>query len=160
MNNITTTLEDRLGGHNFNAWPDMDVVAVTVIDMNDPMAAHNFGYLEGASEVYRQVRDVNLPQEVQSRLRNWKTLYHLVQTRFVLATAHGQGDDVETRNIYALIGAKIDYDFKTRRRFFATPALIIELGCDHDYEVRHPFRCVSTGECRKCGHTWEVDSGD
>jgi hypothetical protein len=165
MTNTNTTADlvaQRIGSslENWNSWPDLELVGVREIDMTDPVEAHLFGYLEGSSAQYRQVRATNLPHDVARRLERWGTKYFLVQTRFTLATERGQLDDAETRNIYALIGAKKEYDFKTRKMHFTTPALCIELGCDHDYAVTTPYRCGTHGDCKKCGHTWEVDSGD
>ena len=35
-----------------------------------------------------------------------------------------------------------------------------KVGCEHDYEVTYPYRCVRNYRCKKCGYSWELDSSD
>jgi hypothetical protein len=152
-------LVDRIGDR-FNDWPDMAVVAISEVDPSDPIAMYHFGYIEGSATVYRQVRNERLPDDVAAKLKSWGTLYWLVQTRFTLAAARGQYDDLATRNILALIGPKRGYDHKDRKATFESPALIIELGCEHEYKVIHHMHCYTKSQCVHCANVVEVDTSD
>lgn len=158
-------------GDSWNDWPDkLDVVGIEELDCNEPVNTWHYAYLlgtaMGGSGKARQVDSKRLPVEVRTTLARHRPhgrLYHLESVHFLLGTASGQVDDPETRNIMVLFDPVKRYDSKTHRTTFETPALIVHLGCDHLYDGDHPYgsnRGYYTARCTKCGHTYEVDSGD
>jgi hypothetical protein len=158
-------------GDHWNDWPDeLDVVTIDELDCNDPHQAYRYAYIlgtaMGGSGKMRQVDSKLLPVEVRTavaRRRPHGRLYHLEAVHFLLATGSGQVDDPQTRNLLALIDPERGYDIKEHRSTFDTPAFVIELGCSHNYRGEHPYgvnRGYYTAECVKCGHKYEVDSGD
>jgi hypothetical protein len=40
------------------------------------------------------------------------------------------------------------------------PAIVAVIGCDHDYDSVKLGNCWHGSKCKKCGHYYEVDSGD
>lgn len=154
-----TDLEDRLGG-GFNSWPNMELVRVTEVDMSDPYEAYKFGYLMGDARIYRQIRCEEIPDEVTELLKKYGTYRHLIYAWVTLKAPHGQLDDEHKRNALVLIEPNSSYDFVSKKHTYTSPALVIEIGCDHDYETVQSRRCYTEGKCRKCQHTWAVDSSD
>ncbi len=158
-------------GDNWNDWPSgLDCIQVEELDCSDPLQAYRYAHLLGVAQggggKMRQVRSKLLPIAVSialTRHRPHGRLYDIESVHFVLATPHGQVDSPETRNILALFDPRRGYDFKANRSVFDTPALVVTLGCDHDYDGSHPYgpnRGYYQATCKRCGHRFEVDSGD
>ena len=158
-------------GDHWNDWPsELAVVKIEEFDCNDGRTAYCYAYMlgvaMGGSGIMRQVRKDSLPTEVRQALARHRPhgrLYDIESVHFTLAPQRGQVDREETRNIVALFDPRKGYDWRGNRSNFETPAILVEIGCDHDYAGEHPYgqnRGYYRAECSKCGHKFEVDSGD
>lgn len=168
-----TITDERLGKgdhhSHWNAWTDLPVKDITRVDPTDAYAVLDFGKKFGGADKMRQVYNRLIPADVplysaygpKTRDGHGTTNVH-----FALAPARGQEDHDATRDVLALI----DFPVKWRPSNPTTgdrggyelvhPAVIIRLGCDHDYLEIASGNCYTRQRCTKCGHIWAVDSGD
>lgn len=168
INPITDTRLGR-GDHfgDWNAWPSLPIKSVDLVDPTNPYAVLDFGKRIGSATKMRQVFNRLIPTSVPLYgLRVAREGNGTTNVLFTLADARGQEDAEATRDVLALI------DFRTHWRSsnpttgdrggyeLVDPAVVVRLGCDHQYREIAKGNCYTRQRCTLCGHTWAVDSGD
>lgn len=150
-----TTAHDLIMGRlsgGYNDWPDLPIVKVETWDLNDPKVARQYGYMEAKSEVRRAPTHGSLPALVRSYLPKAPDNY-AIRVDFLYARSHGWvHDDVETRNILAIMAP---YHLRGPEIY---PAVVVELGCAHEFKGTSTQRGWHSYTCVKCGHHYEDDS--
>ena len=174
-------LDDATSSDNKrNGWPDlMEVVGFKVYDRFDPHDMHTLGYLVGNSKVHRQISYKvfnyqnagydNDDKPLAEIRRHLPPLYYghytdssFINVQFGFLGPHGQEDDINLRNIHAIFDATRKYNSLLQRNEFVSHGLVVTIGCKHDYDDAgsNHNRGYHKGRCKRCSHTYMVDSSD
>jgi hypothetical protein len=157
------------GGDHYNAWPDLaEIVDIVSLDTADAKAMYDFAYRLGTAEAGRNVRFDSLPHNIKNMLPEpaWggpPSDATLIRCRFALCGPHGQIDDAHKRNLYVLFEPHARWNSPLGKNIFVSShALLVTIGCKHDYDDygSNHQRGYHKGKCRRCGHTFMVDSSD
>ena len=149
-----------------NAWPDLALVKVTEVDPTDPYAMFTFGQLFGRADKRRQVFHRCIPPEVPLHSPYVNVIkregHGTSNVRFTWADPKGQ-EDTLPRNVLALIEPPKRWQPSIdgpARYVLVHPAVIVELGCVHEYVVIAKGNCYTRQQCTQCQHIFAIDSGD
>lgn len=174
-------LEDATSSTNkHNNWPDrLEVVSLKVYDPTSPADMHHLGYLVGNATVSRQISYKVFSYKAAGYDNDDKPLVEIrrhlpapsyghysdssfLRVQFGFVGPHGQEDDIVKRNINVIFDAPTHYNSVFQRQDFVSHGLVVTIGCKHDYDDSgsNHNRGYHLGKCRKCSHTYMVDSSD
>lgn len=156
-------------GSMWNHWPAWPIVKVDKVDKDDPYAMLQFGARLGSASKARQVRTCDIPTDVPiyraypsgyTGDRKDMPRHALCSVTFCWASPKGQEDSYEGRHVLVLFEPPSKWDSTLKRMALVGPAVVVSIGCTHEYETLTKRNCFIRQRCTICGHTYAIDSGD